>query len=81
MQLNDQFLWSNLNPLTTQEMQFSIKDFFGKCDQIRRKLKNFTEAILYEKLHFLCSDYFFVIHNPKMAQWNYIFLETFFADT
>ena len=23
---------------TTQEMKFRIKDFFSKCDQIRRKL-------------------------------------------
>ena len=23
---------------TAQKMKFSIKDFFGKCDQIRRKL-------------------------------------------
>ena len=23
---------------TTQKMKFSIKDFFNKCDQIRRKL-------------------------------------------
>ena len=23
---------------TTQKMKFSIKDFFSKCDQIRRKL-------------------------------------------
>ena len=32
---------------TTQKMKFSIKDFFSKCDQIRR--------ILNGKLHFLCS--------------------------
>ena len=25
--------------VTVQKMKFSIKDFFGKCDQIRRKLK------------------------------------------
>ena len=24
--------------LTAQKMKFSIKDFFSKCDQIRRKL-------------------------------------------
>ena len=37
---------------TAQKMKFSIKDFFSKCDQIRRKL---TEEILNGKLHFLCS--------------------------
>ena len=31
------------DPYTAQKMKFSIKDFFSKCDQIRRK-------------HFLCSD-------------------------
>ena len=25
--------------LTAQKMKFSIKDFFSKCDQIRRKLR------------------------------------------
>ena len=33
-------------------MKFSNKNFFSKCDQIRR----FTEEILTGKLHFLCSD-------------------------
>ena len=39
-------------------MKFSIKGFFSKCDQIRRKLLHlvtFTEKILNEKLDFLCS--------------------------
>ena len=43
-----------LSSFTVQKMKFSIKDFFSKCDQIRRKLI-FTEEILDEKLHFLCS--------------------------
>ena len=30
-----QISWSSL--LTGQKMKFSIKDFFSKCDQIRRK--------------------------------------------
>ena len=33
-------------------MKFSIKDFFSKCDQIRRKLR------INGKLHFLCSVIF-----------------------
>ena len=36
-------------------MRFSFKDFFSKCDQIRRKTANlvtFTEEILNGKLHF-----------------------------
>ena len=34
-------------------MKFSIKNFFSKCDQIRRV--TFTKEILNEKFHFLCS--------------------------
>ena len=39
-------------------MKFSIKDFFSKCNQIRRfsaDLVTFTEEILNGRLHFLCS--------------------------
>ena len=47
-------------------MKFSIKDFFSKCDQIRRRpnpqeaadLVTFTEKIRNGKLHFLCSASF-----------------------
>ena len=37
---------------TTQKMKFSIKDFFSKCDQIRRNcgLVTFTEKIFNGKL-------------------------------
>ena len=40
-----------------QEMKFSIKFFFSKCDQIQfpADLVTFTEEILNEKIHFLCS--------------------------
>ena len=37
-----------------KKMMFSIKDFFSKGDQVRRKLRNlvtFTEEILDGKLH------------------------------
>ena len=30
---------SNLKTVTAQKTKFSIKDFFSKCDQIRRKLR------------------------------------------
>ena len=42
-------------------MKFSIKDFFSKCDQIRRKqdLLTFTEKILNRKLHFFVKCPFF----------------------
>ena len=29
----------NLTMFTTQKIKFSMKDFFSKCDQIRRKLR------------------------------------------
>ena len=30
---------------TTQKMKFSIKDFFSKCDQIRRKLRIWSHLL------------------------------------
>ena len=30
---------------TTQKMKFSIKDFFSKCDQIRRKLQIWSHLL------------------------------------
>ena len=44
---------------TAQKMKFSIMDFFGTCDKIRREsadLVTFTEEIPNGKLHFLCSN-------------------------
>ena len=32
-------------PNTTQKMKFSIKDFFSKCDQIRRKLQIWSHLL------------------------------------
>ena len=29
---------------TAQKIKFSINDFFSKCDQIRRKLRNYAET-------------------------------------
>ena len=43
---------------TAQKMEFSIKNFFSKCDQIRMKtadLVTLAEEILNEKLNFLLS--------------------------
>ena len=47
--------------ITAQKMKLSIKDLFSKCDQIHGFLQfpadlvTFTEEILNEILHFLCS--------------------------
>ena len=48
---------------TAQNMKFSIKDFFSKCGQIRRKLRIWSHLLkkcLMEKLHFLCSVCFWI---------------------
>ena len=44
-------------PNTAQKMKFSIKDFFSKCEQIRKKLWifTFTKEIFDGKLEFKCS--------------------------
>ena len=39
---------------TAQKIKFSIKYFFGKCDQILQS-SAFTKEFLNGKLHFLCS--------------------------
>ena len=44
---------------TAPKMKLSIKDFFSKCDQIRKNtadLVTFTEEIVNGELHFLCSN-------------------------
>ena len=41
-----------------QEIKFSFKEFFSKCDQIRKiaaDLITFTEKILKGKFYLLCS--------------------------
>ena len=42
---------------TAKNVKFSIKGFFSKCDQIRRKLRIWSHLLkksLIKKLHFLC---------------------------
>ena len=50
-----------------------MKDFFSKCDEIRRTwsyllkdLVTFTEEILNGKLHFLCSEVIILIRLTKI---------------
>ena len=43
---------------TTQKMKFSIEDFFSKCDQIRRKLRTWSNVLkksLMEKNFIFCA--------------------------
>ena len=49
---------SNSGQYTAQKMKFSIKDFFTKCDQIRRKLRIWSYLLkksLMENFIFLCN--------------------------
>ena len=40
-----QILATKIRVVTTQKMKFSIKDFFSKCDQIRRKLRIWSHLL------------------------------------
>ena len=47
---------------TAQKIKFTIKDFFSKCDQIRRKLRvwsHFLKKSLMEKFIFCAVSIFF----------------------
>ena len=37
-------IWNNMS-ITPQKMKFSIKDFFSKCDQARRKLRIWSHLL------------------------------------
>ena len=61
------FLYFYLSIDTTQKMKFSVKDFFSKCDQIRRKLRIWSHLLKKSlmELQFLCSAiYYLFIHGP-----------------
>ena len=47
-------LWAITVITNAQKMNFSIQDFFGKCDQIRKKLRIWSH-LQNGKFHFLCS--------------------------
>ena len=47
-------------PLSAQKMKFSIKDFFSKCNQIRRKLRTWSHLLkksLMENFLFVCNGW------------------------
>ena len=51
---------------TAQKMRFSIKDFFSKCNQIRRKLRVWSHLLkksLMETFIFLCSAWATCMHD------------------
>ena len=52
--------FSKEGDFTAQKNEVFMKDFYSKCDQIRKEtadLTRFTEQILNKNLHFLCSVY------------------------
>ena len=53
----NQALVEKLGSHTEQKKKFFIKDFFVKCDQIRRNwgFGHVYWKIIYEKLHFFCA--------------------------
>ena len=56
-------------------MKFSIKDFFSKCDQIRKNcgFGHIVEKILNEKLHFLCSECSLLNQNDSVIEETLLF--------
>ena len=59
----NQALVEKLGSHTEQKKKFFIKDFFVKCDQIRRNwgFGHVYWKIIYEKLHFFFAQYFMEI--------------------
>ena len=61
---------STIRALTALKMKFSIKDFFSKCDQIRRKLQIWSDLLskfLMENLSF-CA----VAKSLHFPGWNWV---------
>ena len=57
---------------TTQKMKFSIKDFFSKCDQIRRKLRIWSHLLK----KFLIENFTFcAVRNNLMQFFNLVGLK------
>ena len=51
---------SFLSAITAQKMKFSIKDFFSKCDQIRRKLRIWSHLLKKSLIeNFICCAVLF----------------------
>ena len=56
--------------ITAQKMKFFIKDFFSKCDQIRRKLRIWSDLLkksLMENFIF-CAVYYTIVETIKRNQ-------------
>ena len=78
---------------TAQKLKFSIKDFFGKCDQIRRKLQIWSHLLKKSLMeNFFCameasrSDLWFSLFAPfsinfsiLKKSWNSLFPQNYFG--
>ena len=69
--------WTHLlKVITAQKMKLSIKGFFSKCDQIRRKLRIWSYLLnksLMENVIFLCSEcdiYRVAVYNHNATESN-----------
>ena len=54
--------------LTAQKMKFSIKDFFSKCDQIRRKLRIWSHLL---KKSLMENFIFYAVTGPPRYIFQY----------
>ena len=52
--------------VTTQKMKFFIKDFFCKCDQIRRKLRIWSHLLM-ENIYL--TEHIYLMENLFFVQW------------
>ena len=67
-------VWSSDNQATAQKMKFSIKDFFSKCHQIRRKRLIWSHLLkksLMGKFIFLYSEPCYMrVRRSDVIKWN-----------
>ena len=61
----------HIGTFTVQKMKFSIKDFFSKCEQIRRKLRIWSHLLK----KYLMENFIFctvILHFISLEQGKYI---------
>ena len=58
--------------ITAQKMKFSIKDFFRKCDQIRRKLRNWSHLL---KKSLMKNSIFCPVHSGDWEKLKQVFIK------
>ena len=69
--------WMLSPSITAQKMKFSIKDFYSKCDQIRRKLRIWSHLLkksLMENFIFCAVNQVFQCERFKLYRWFWLLL-------